>query len=352
MQQITFVHDAPSPRVVFEVGGLGRVADETLRLGHRAVLVAGAHEQSAADQVAADLGAAVVVRIGEVAQHVPVEVAQAAVAEALTADADVVVALGGGSATGLAKAIAKETGLPIVAVPTTYAGSEMTPIWGLTDEQGKTTGRDPVVLPRTVVYDPVLTLSLPPALTASSGMNALAHCVEALYAPDASPVTVLLAEEGIRALARSLPAAVARPDDLAARSEALYGAWLAGWVLGTTSTGLHHKLAHVLGGVYRLPHGPVHSALLPYVAAFNAVAAPAALDRVAAALGATDAATGLYDLAAALGAPTSLAAVGLTADSVDDIVDTVVAADVVNPRPVEPAELRALLLAAHAGRRP
>jgi alcohol dehydrogenase class IV len=203
-----------------------------------------------------------------------------------------------------------------------------------------------------VVYDPVLTVTLPPALTASSGMNALAHCVEALYAPDASPVTVLLAEEGIRALARSLPAAVAKPDDLAARSEALYGAWLAGWVLGTTSTGLHHKLAHVLGGAYRLPHGPVHSALLPYVAAFNAVAAPAALDRVAAALGATDAATGLYDLATTLGAPTSLAAVGLTADSVDDIVDTVVAADVVNPRPVEPAELRALLLAAHAGRRP
>jgi alcohol dehydrogenase class IV len=294
----------------------------------------------------------VVVRIGEVAQHVPVEVAQAAVAEALTADADVVVALGGGSATGLAKSIAKETGLPIVAVPTTYAGSEMTPIWGLTDEQGKTTGRDPLVLPRTVVYDPVLTVTLPPALTASSGMNALAHCVEALYAPDASPVTALLAEEGIRALARALPAAVAWPDDLAARSEALYGAWLAGWVLGTTSTGLHHKLAHVLGGVYRLPHGPVHSALLPYVAAFNAVAAPAALDRVAAALGATDAATGLYDLATTLGAPTSLAAVGLTADSVDDIVDTVVAADVVNPRPVEPAELRALLLAAHAGRRP
>lgn len=228
----------------------------------------------------------------------------------------------------------------------------MTPIWGLTDERGKTTGRDPRVQPRTVVYDPALTVSLPPDVTAASGMNALAHCVEALYAPDASPVTTLLAAEGIRALAGSLPGAVARPGDVEARSAALYGAWLAGWVLGTTSMGLHHKLAHVLGGTYGLPHGGVHSALLPYVAAFNAPAAPEALARVAGALATPDAGGGLYDLAVALGAPTSLAALGLPADVVDDIASTVVAAGVANPRALDVGDVRALLLAAHAGERP
>jgi maleylacetate reductase len=355
-----FTYEAPvladrPVRVVFGVGSLQQVGREARALGRRAVVVAGPHEDAAAASVSTQLGADLVGRVREVAQHVPVEVAAAAVARTRERGADVVVAVGGGSATGLAKAVALETGLPIVAVPTTYAGSEMTPIWGLTDAHGKTTGRDARVLPRTVLYDPTLSVSLPAEISAASGMNALAHAVEALYAPDTTPALSDLAEEAIASLAAALPTVVARPDELDARSRTLYGAWLAGWVLGSTTMGLHHKLAHVLGGTYRLPHAGVHSALLPQVAAYNAVAADEALRRAARALGVggpVEVGAALFDLAAGIAAPTSLAALGLQAPAVDAVAATVAAGEVTNPRPVTGPDLVRVLQCAHRGIRP
>src|SRR4051812_46351339 len=227
------------------------------------MIISGRHEAVAAATVSAQLGDDLVWRISEVVQHVPVALAARAIEAAREARAGVLVSIGGGSATGLAKAVARDTGLPILAVPTTYAGSEMTPIWGQSDQGEKITGHDARVLPRIVVYDPALTATMPRELSAASGMNALAHGVESLYAPDSTAQSLEVAEEAIGTLARGLSRAVSQPSNLKARTETLRGAWLAGWSLGSTTMGLHHKLAHVLGGRYQLPHAGVHSALLP-----------------------------------------------------------------------------------------
>jgi alcohol dehydrogenase class IV len=261
------------------------------------------------------------------------------------------VSIGGGSAIGLAKAVALRTGLPLLAVPTTYAGSEATPIWGITEGGRKITGRDRAVVPRTVLYDAELTVSLPADVSAASGMNALAHAVEASYAPDASPVTLLLAERAVRALADALPRVVAAPRDLVARGDALYGAWLAGSVLGAATMGLHHTTCHVLGGAYDLPHAGTHSAVLPYVVAYNAPAAPAAMARLAAGLGAADPAVGLWDLAAALGAPTSLATIGFDDANLDEASHLIAEAHPTNPRATDEPAVRAVLQAAYLGAR-
>jgi maleylacetate reductase len=348
-----FVHDVPAARVVFGPGTLQAVPGEVRRLAaERVLLIAGGYEKTYADQLAETLGDAVVGRITHVVMHVPADLARAATEKARTAGADLLLCLGGGSATGLAKAVALDTRLPILAVATTYAGSEMTPIWGLTQGARKTTGRDRIVLPRTVVYDPELTVTLPPEISAASGMNALAHLVETLYAPDVSPVTVLQAEEGIRTLAAALPRIVADPADLDARAEALYAAWLSGAVLGVATMGLHHKMCHVLGGAYDLPHAGTHSALLPFVAAYNAAARPGAMARVARALGTSDPARGLWELAARIGAPTALSHVGFCAEQIDEAARLVVDARPVNPRPVDEPSVRQLLKLAHAGAAP
>jgi maleylacetate reductase len=299
-------------RVIFGAGRVAEVADEVERLGvRRAVVIAAAEEDALAAPVERALGARLAGRVDRVRQHVPEEVAEAARERVAELRGDGLVAIGGGSTTGLAKAVALTTGLPIVAVPTTYAGSEMTPIWGLTAGARKTTGRDVRVLPRTVVYDPELTVTLPPALSAASGMNAVAHCAEALWVDAANPVIDALAEEGVRVLAEGLPRVVAAPRDLEARALALQGAHLAGRVLAAVGTGLHHKLAHVLGGTFDLPHAEVHAVLLPYTTAYHAPRHPEAVARLARALRAGDAAGGLWDLDRAIGAPRDLAALGL-----------------------------------------
>ena len=350
---MNFVYDVPASRVVFGVGRIRQVPDEVELLGaERVLLIAGGREKKYADELAAALGSRLVDRIGEVVMHVPAALAAAAHEQTEQSRADLLVCLGGGSAIGLAKAVALRTRLPILAVPTTYAGSEMTPIWGVTDGGRKTTGRDRTVLPATVVYDPALTTSLPADISAASGMNALAHLVEGLYAPDASPVTAVLAEEGIRALADALPRVVVAPGDLDARSCALYGAWLAGWVLGTAGMGLHHKICHVLGGAYNLPHAGTHSAVLPFVTAYNAPAAPAAMVRAARALGPRDPARALWKLAERIGAPTSLAQVGLDPGRIPEAARLVVETSTVNPRPVDRAAVDELLRAAYVGRLP
>jgi maleylacetate reductase len=349
------VASARAVRVVFGPRSLGRVASEARSLGSRVFLISGGHAADVAAAVSADLGDALVDRFASVAQHVPVELASNAVAAAAASRADVVVSVGGGAATGLAKVVALETGLPILAVPTTFAGSEMTPIWGRTDRGRKTTGRDVRVLPRVVVYDPVLTSSMSAELTAASGMNALAHAIESLYAPDAAGPSTRVAEEAIRTLARGLPVAVREPDDLNGRAVALRGAWLAGWALGSTTMGLHHALAHALGGRFGLPHAGLHSALLPQVAAFNAAAAPEAFARAARALGVAgpeDVAPALFDLAVEIGAPTSLADLGLQRGDVAAAAAGVDPSRVASPRVFDGDDLRRLVRRAFDGQRP
>jgi maleylacetate reductase len=346
----SFTYDALPGRVVFGPGAVDRLGEEVDRLGARRVLaIAGGR---AIDGLVRRLGDRWAGSFTDVQQHVPVEVAARAVTAARELETDCLVAMGGGSSTGLAKAVALEHPAPIVAVPTTYSGSEATPIYGLTGPDGKRTGRDLRVLPRAVVYDPTLTVGLPAAVTGPSGMNALAHCVEALYAPGANPVTSPLAEEGARVLHRGLPRAVADPADLAARSDALLGAWLAGAALAAAGVGIHHQLCHLLGGNYRLPHAELHAVMLPHAVRFVTPAARPQLDRLAAVLGVDDAAGGLWDLARRLGTPAGLAELGLPEAELDRAAAQAVATVVQTPRRAGVTELRALLDDAWHGRRP
>jgi maleylacetate reductase len=346
----SFVHEALPGRVVFGVGSVEHLGEELDRLEARRVLaIAG---KRAIDGLVERLGGRWAASFTDVQQHVPVETAARAVAAAAQAEADCLVAMGGGSATGMAKAVALDHDAPIVAVPTTYAGSEVTPIYGLTGPEGKRTGRDPRALPRTVLYDPALTTGLPAEVTGPSGMNALAHAVEALYAPGANPVTGLLADEGARVLHRGLPRAVAEPASLSARSDALLGAYLAGSALAGAGVGIHHQLCHLLGGAYRLPHAELHAVVLPHAVHFVAPAARPQLARLAAGLGVEDVPGAIWDLGRRLGTPASLAELGLPEAELDRAAAQAVARVVQTPRRAGVTELRALLEAAWQGRRP
>lgn len=348
-----FTYTANPSRVVFGAGALRELPAEIERLGVKRALVLSTPEQvAAAERVASLLGERAAGIFAQAVMHVPIETARAARDEARRLSADCAVAIGGGSTTGLGKAIALYTGLPILAIPTTYAGSEMTPIWGLTEAGVKKTGRDARVLPRSVIYDPELTLTLPLALTITSALNAIAHAAEGLYAHDGNPIVALMAEEGIRACAAALGPLTADPQDIDARSDALYGAWLCGSVLGVVAMGLHHKLCHTLGGTFNLPHAEVHTVILPHALAYNSAHAAEAMARVARALGASDAARGVWDLARRHGAPTSLAAIGMPADGLDRAADLAVTTPYPNPRPLERAALRALLQRAFDGAPP
>ena len=355
---LEFTYDALPSRVIFGAGCLEKLAEEIERLGaSKALVLSTPQQRELASGIAARLGSRAAGVFDRAAMHVPIEIAHEAREEARRRNADCCVAAGGGSTTGLAKAIALTSPLPILAVPTSYAGSEMTPIWGLTQAGRKTTGRDTRVLPKVVLYDPTLTLSLPPAFSATSGINAIAHCVEALYAKDANPVISLLAEEGIRAMAAGLPRIMTDPANLDARSQALYGAWLAGISLGSVGMALHHKLCHTLGGSFHLPHAETHTVILPHAAAYNESAAPQAMARVAKALrleseGAEWAAAGLYDLAARLGSPLSLQAIGMHEADLDRAADLATQNPYYNPGPVTRDGIRVLLQHAFEGRRP
>ncbi|BBC31313.1 Maleylacetate reductase [Streptomyces graminofaciens] len=338
-------------RVVMRPGAsTTAIAGEAELLGLRRVLVVCGPRGAETGRAVADaLGDVCAGLHAEARQHVPAEVADRAVEVVRAVGADGCVAVGGGSAIGLGKIIARRTGLPLVAVPSTYSGSEMTPVWGLTEHGAKRTGRDPAVLPRSVVYDPELTLSLPVALSVTSGVNAIAHAAEALYAPDATPLVSLMAEEGVRAMAGALPALAADPGDLDARGRALYGAWLCGTTLGATTMGLHHKLCHVLGGTFGLPHAETHTVVLPYVLAHNAPAAPEALAALGRALDTDDAPRALRELAGRLGAPRSLAELGLGEADLAVAADAATGQPYANPRQVDAAGVLGVLRAAYAG---
>ena len=348
-----FVHEGAATRVVFGAGALARLPEEIDGVGARRVLVISSPGRSrAAAELAVRLGARAAAVFAGAVVHVPVATAEAARSAARVAGADACLAFGGGSAIGVAKAIALTDGLTIVAVPTTFSGSEMTPVWGLTEGGKKTTGRDRRVQPRIVIYDPLLLAGLPLAVSGPSGMNAIAHAVEALYAADASPLVALMAEEGVRSLAEGLRTLAAEPGHEDALAGALCGAWLAGACLGTVGMGLHHKLCHVLGGTFDLPHAATHAAVLPHAAAYNAGAAPRAMRAVARALGAADAPGGLWDLARAASAPAALRDLGMPEGGLERAADLVTASPYPNPRPVERDAVLELLRAAYAGRRP
>jgi maleylacetate reductase len=354
---LSFVYDILPSRVVFGVGSVDKLPDEIERLGaHRALVLSTPEQRKEAQQIAGRLGSRAAGLFDKAVMHVPIEIAEQAREQARALGADCCVAVGGGSTTGLAKAIAlvsiSDATLPILAIPTTYAGSEMTPIWGITEAGLKKTGRDPRVLPKTVLYDPTLTVTMPAMLSATSGMNSIAHCVEALYSKDANPIVSMMAEEGIRALAAGLPVVVKEPANLEARSNTLYGAWLGGIALGAVGMALHHKLCHTLGGSFNLPHAETHTVVLPHATAYTAPAAPEAMSRIARALSAKSAAQGLFDLAASLGAPTSLAALGLKESDLDQAAAIAVQNPYYNPRPITREGIRALLQDAFRGHRP
>jgi len=353
------VYESRPQRVHFGAGAARQVLPEEIaRLGvSRVLLVAGEAVLDLARELVSGLD--VVATFTDVRPHVPVAVAEAARELARSSRAEVLVTVGGGSTTGTAKAVALTEGLPIVAVPTTYAGSEATDVWGLTEGGRKTNGADPLVLPKVVVYDPELTVSLPPSLTVSSGLNAVAHCVDSLWAPSASPVSTALAVEGLRLLAHGLTAVLTEPADLTARERCQSGTYLAAAAFVAAGSGMHHKICHVLGGAYNLEHAAMHAVVLPHVLGFNAPAAPGAADRVATALAGagfgegTDALAALLELYSSLGAPRSLGDLGLRANQVDEAAS--LALEKVppsNPRPVTQAQMAELIGRAQAGAEP
>ncbi len=347
-----FVYNALPARVVFGAGAVKQLAAEVERLGARRVLMLSTPGRAEmVSLISKGLNEKVVGIFDRALMHTPLREVNEARAMAQSLDADCCLALGGGSTIGFAKNIALSSGIPIVALPTTYSGSEMTTIWGVSEGRSKKTGRDPKVLPRVVIYDPELTLGLPPATAAASGMNALAHCAEALYAHDGNPIISLMAEEGIRALASSLPQVVSEPEDLEARSEALYGAWLAGCSIGTTSVALHHKLCHVLGG-FGLPHAETHAIVLPHALRYNRDAAPEAMRRIARALGKQDAPTAAWELLGRFPIQKNLADLGLREADLERAARIAAETPYPNPRSVEYAPVLALLQAAYSGQAP
>ncbi|WP_175820098.1 maleylacetate reductase [Burkholderia sp. BCC0419] len=350
---MNFIYHARPARVIFGAGSLEHLEREVLELGaQRAIVLCTPEQRDLAQRIVERLGARAAGLYDRATMHVPIEIARDAQAFARSCGADCAVAIGGGSTIGLGKAIALESSLPILAIPTTYAGSEMTPIYGLTEGGVKRTGHDARVLPKTVIYDPALTVTLPVELSVTSGLNAIAHAAEGLYANNANPVMSLVAEEGIRALARGLPGVRRDPADLDARGHALYGAWLCGMVLGNVGMALHHKLCHTLGGSFNLPHASTHTVVLPHALAYNAAHAPDAMQRIARAIGTNDAARGLYALARDNGAPVSLRAIGMQETDLDRAADLAAANPYWNPRPIERDGLRALLQDAFDGNLP
>lgn len=351
--QQAFHVSSAAVHVRFGPGSRKSVADEVRRLGCRAALVLATPQQAeTAHAFAATLGPVGRGVFAEAAMHTPVDITERAVRHARDIGADCVVAVGGGSTTGLGKAIAYHTDLPQIVVPTTYAGSEATPILGQTEAERKTTLSDPRVQPEVIVYDPELLTSLPVPLTVTSALNAMAHAAEALYAEDRNPLTSVLALEGLRAFHAALPRVVAAPTDVAARGETLYGAWLCGTALGQVGMALHHKLCHTLGGTLDLPHAETHAIILPHAVAYNEAAVPDLLAPLSAVLGRSSAAAGLHAFASQLGAPMALRTLGVEAADLDRVADLAAEAPYWNPRTISRDGIRSLLGRAWEGSPP
>lgn len=348
-----FVFPGLTTRVVFGHGTLAQVPDEVARLGHsRALVLSTPHQEGEAQALSRQLGSLAAGVFPGAAMHTPVEVTDQAIAAFRAANADCVVSLGGGSTTGLGKAIAVRTGADQVVIPTTYAGSEMTDILGETAGGEKTTRRDPAIRPEVVVYDVDLTLTLPVALTVTSALNAIAHAMEGFYAPDRHPVTEALSREAMVAFCDALPAIAKDPQDKDARAKALYAAWGCSLTLGHVTMALHHKLAHVLGGSFGLPHAETHAVLLPHTTAYNEPAVSGLLQPIADTFGHGSAGKGLWHFAKSVNAPLRLSDLGLTAKDLDRAADIATRNPYANPRPVTRDGIRHLLQQAFDGQCP
>jgi maleylacetate reductase len=340
-------------RIVFGAGAIGRTGEMIRQLGcSRALILSTPHQKAEAGKLAASLGDLAAGVYANATMHTPVEVTENALEVFRQSGADCTVAYGGGSTTGLGKALAYRTDLPQIAIPTTYAGSEVTPILGQTEAGRKTTMSDARILPEVVIYDPELTYGLPIGLTVTSALNAMAHAVEGLYARERNPITSLMAAEGLRALIGALPVLRKTPADPEGRAGALYGAWLCGTVLGSVGMALHHKLCHVLGGTFDLPHAETHAVILPHAVAFNEAAVPDLLSPLAKGLGTERAGPGLHTYAASIGAPMTLKELGMPEDGIDLAADQAVANPYWNPRAFDRTDIRKLIENAYHGRTP
>jgi len=348
-----FVYNGLPTQVIFGRGTRARLGEAIAQVGGTRALLLSTPQQAAMAREACLGAAAIVSHFDGAVMHTPVDVSDQAMDMARSVEADCIVALGGGSTTGLGKALALRSDLPQVVLPTTYAGSEMTPILGQTEHGRKTTIRSAKVLPELVIYDVELTLGLPAGISGTSGINAMAHAVEGLYARDTNPIMQMMAKAGIAALARALPAITKAPGDIEARSDALYGAWLCGMVLGAVGMALHHKLCHTIGGSFDLPHAETHTILLPHAIAYNAAAAPEAMVMLREALGGVaNPARAFYDLGRAVHAPAALRDLGMAETGIDQAADEAVQNPYWNPRSIEREAVRELIARAWAGDMP
>ena len=351
MQQ--FHYKALPIDVHFGVGKSNEAKGILLKHGYQKVLVITTPgQEEAGRQIAKELQEICAGVYPYAVMHVPVEVADKAVKFVRDNSIDCCLALGGGSTIGLAKAIALKTRLPIVAIPTTYAGSEMTHIYGITDNHRKTTGKDVNVLPKIVIYDPELYLTLPAQTSACSGMNAMAHAIESLYAKDKNPIISLMAIESIKAIKSSLPIVIRDLKNIPARQQASYGAWLAGVCLGSVGMAIHHKICHVLGGTFNLPHAEAHAIVLAYSVHYNRNADIEAMNKLAESLGVNnrdEIGVAIYRLNQSLDIKMALKEIGLPKDGPDKVARIVCDSPYYNPRDYNHDELEKLLTKAYLG---
>ncbi len=339
--------------IQFGEGALQRLPEELDKLGYtRALILATPEQAEQGQELVTLLGERAAGLFSQAVMHVPAETVEQAIQEVDRLNADCSVSIGGGSTTGLGKALALKLRLPNIVIPTSYAGSEMTNIWGITENERKVTGRDDRVVPTLVVYDPALTLTLPARFAGPSGLNAMAQAVVNVAAENTNPIVALMATEAVRALSHSLPKVIAEPDNMNARAEALYGACLAGGSLGTGTTSLHHRLCHTFGGTFNTPHAETHTILLPHCVAYNAAATAEGTGRLAAAMGVDNAAIGIFNLAKTVGAPTALKDIGIQEADLDKAAEIATESPVNNPEPVTTERVRALLQNAYEGSEP
>ena len=353
MKMHRFRYDALPARVRFGAGSVSRIADEAEALGlKRLIVISTEHQSEQADQIASLLDSRSAGIFDGAAMHTPIEVTDRAMEIVKERNVDGLIAVGGGSAIGLAKAIALRTDLPQIVVPTTYAGSEATPIIGQTENGHKTTQRTLKVLPEVIIYDVELTLSLPVAMSMTSGFNAIAHAAEALYARDANPLVSLMAKEGIASLLKGLILVHGDPERLEGRSLSLYGAWLCGVCLGSVGMALHHKICHTLGGSFDLPHAETHAIMLPHTLAYNLSSAPEAESALAQVVGRPDPAVALYELAARLNIPRRLMDIGMPHEGIARAAELAVSNPYDNPREIDETSIADMLERAWLGERP
>lgn len=343
-------------RVVFGPGSIKKLPDELSRLSLKSPLLLSTPNQvSDVENLANILKSASITPAGiysNATMHTPSNITSEALQDLQSNSADSIVSIGGGSTIGLGKALSIRTGLPHICIPTTYAGSEMTPILGETQDGRKTTRSDPKILPGTVIYDVDLTMTLPTGLSATSGVNAIAHAVESLYAKNTNPIIRLFAIEGIKSLAASLPVIINEDaHDKPARERAQYGAWLCGVTLGSSAMALHHKLCHTLGGSFNLPHAETHTIVLPHALSYNAPAIPNQMADIASALPDSngDAIKGLNVLLQKLKVKRALKDFGMKEEDVAKATDIAMSAQYPNPRPLEEAGIKEVIRRCWAG---